>query len=60
LVGLSWHHPALSADERQEIETLIMPELEARLSSEEIQAGMEKGRDLDLDEVVDAFLAGAT
>jgi hypothetical protein len=39
------------------IETSAMLKLEARLSPQEIQAGQEK--DKDLDEVTDAFLAGA-
>ena len=34
-----------------------MPRLEEMLTPEEIQAGMEGGKDLDLDEVIDAFLA---
>jgi hypothetical protein len=37
-----------------------MPRLEEMLTPEEIQAGMAKGKDLDLDEVIDAFLAEAT
>jgi serine/threonine protein kinase/tetratricopeptide (TPR) repeat protein len=60
LIGLAWEHPATSSDGRQDIEYWIMPRLEETLTPEEIQAGMAKGRDLDLDEVIDAFLAEAT
>ncbi len=60
LLGLAWEHPALSSDGRQDIEYWIMPRLEETLTPEEIQAGMAKGRDLDLDEVIDAFLAEVT
>lgn len=34
-----------------------MPKLHAALSEEEIQAGMEAGKDLDLDTVIDEYLA---
>jgi hypothetical protein len=50
----------LPSDSREEVEYWIMPRLEETLTPEEIQAGMENGRDLDLDEVIDAFLAEAT
>jgi serine/threonine protein kinase/tetratricopeptide (TPR) repeat protein len=60
LLGLAWAHPALSSDVRQDTEYWIMPRLEETLTPEEIQAGMAKGQALDLDEVIDAFLAEAT
>jgi tetratricopeptide (TPR) repeat protein len=59
LLGLVWEHPALSSDSRQDSEYWIMPRLEETLTPEEIQAGMAKGHTLDLDEVIDAFLAEA-
>jgi serine/threonine protein kinase/tetratricopeptide (TPR) repeat protein len=60
ILGLAWEHPALGSDAREDTEYWIMPRLEETLTPEEIQAGMEKGHDLDLDEVIDAFLAEAT
>jgi serine/threonine protein kinase/tetratricopeptide (TPR) repeat protein len=60
LLGLVWHHPAVGGDVREDLEFWVMPELEARLTPEEIEAGMTKGQDLDPDDVVDAFLGEAS
>ena len=57
LLGAVWHHPALGDDARDDVEFWVMPSLRERLAQEEIQAGMEAGRELDLDEVAEAFLA---
>lgn len=60
LLGLIWAHPALSSDSRLDAEYWIVPRLEGTLTPDEIQAGMERGQALDLDEVIDAFLIEAT
>jgi serine/threonine protein kinase/tetratricopeptide (TPR) repeat protein len=60
ILGLVWEHPALSSDSRQDAEYWTMPRLEETLTPEEIQAGMKRGQALDLDDVIDAFLAEAT
>ena len=60
LLGLAWHHPAAGSDVRDDLGFWVMPELEVRLTPEEMEAGMAKGVGLDLDEVVDGFLAEGT
>jgi hypothetical protein len=57
LLGAVWHHPALGDDARDDVEFWIMPSLREQLAQEEIEAGMEAGREQDLDQVADAFLA---
>jgi hypothetical protein len=59
ILSLIWEHPALSSDSRQDTEYWIVPRLEEMLTPAEIQAGMERGQALDLDEVIDAFLLEA-
>ncbi len=57
LLGFTTKHPAASSDTHDNFERFAMPRLRAALSEEEIQAGMEAGVDLDLDTVIDEYLA---
>jgi tetratricopeptide (TPR) repeat protein len=53
--GLAQYHPALNSDVSQAL-SVVMPLLEAALSPEELQAALERGKDLDLDTVVRELL----
>ncbi len=55
LVGLVQNHPAQDGDVRQYLEE-ILPQLEAKLSPDDLQVTLEQGKDLDLDTVVQELL----
>jgi len=57
LLGFVARHPATTSDLQADVERYIMPKLRKKLSEEEIQVGMEAGVDLDLDTVIDEYLA---
>jgi tetratricopeptide (TPR) repeat protein len=57
LLGLISNHPATMSDVKDEVNQLLMPRLRTVFSEEEVQAGMEVGMNLDLDTVIDNYLA---
>ena len=55
IVGLIFHHPAASYDIKTN--QLLMSKLRVVLSEDEIQAGMGLGKELELDTVIDEYIA---
>jgi serine/threonine protein kinase/tetratricopeptide (TPR) repeat protein len=55
--GGQWFHPTFSNNDRDSLaQYLAEMRTELGLSEAEVQAGLEKGRDLDIDAVIDTFL----
>jgi hypothetical protein len=56
-LGFALNHPALDSEARNHIETLLTM-LRTTLSEEAIMSGLAHGRELELEPVVQAMLAG--
>jgi tetratricopeptide (TPR) repeat protein len=57
LSGFLYNQPAASSDAKRAIDEDLLPKLRESLSEKQIQAGMEAGKDLDLDTVIDGVLS---
>ena len=56
ILGLALHHPASYIEVEDDAQP-VLEELRKALAAEELQAALERGRALDLDQVVDDILA---
>lgn len=57
LFGLAYHHPAASGAIKHAVDNEHMPQLLEEFTENQIQTGMNAGKDLDLDTVINEYLA---
>jgi tetratricopeptide (TPR) repeat protein len=58
-LGLAFHHPAANIEVKTKVQ-LVLVELREELPGDELEAALERGKSLDLEQVVDEILAAET